>query len=118
MGTYTARMSQEAPNPAAPHGISLEQTRKIARLARLALTDAELAKAQLELSAVIGYVERLRELDLEGVEPLAGVSGAISEGELDEPGQMLPIEALASMGPAMQGRFLAIPKVLDEGGGA
>ncbi|MFA6044526.1 MAG: Asp-tRNA(Asn)/Glu-tRNA(Gln) amidotransferase subunit GatC [Phycisphaerales bacterium] len=111
-------MSQEPTNAAAPHGISLDQTRKIARLARLALTDAELAKAQLELSAVIGYVERLRELDLHGVEPLAGVSGAIRRGELDEPGRMLPVEALAKMAPAMQDRFLAIPKVLDEGGGA
>lgn len=111
-------MSKESPNAAAPHGISLEQTRKIARLARLSLTDAELARAQLELSAVIGYIERLRELDLEGVEPLAGVSGAMQRGELDEPGRMLPVEALAGMAPAMRGRFVAIPKVLDEGGGA
>ncbi|MBI1190118.1 MAG: Asp-tRNA(Asn)/Glu-tRNA(Gln) amidotransferase subunit GatC [Tepidisphaera sp.] len=104
-----------------PHGLTKDQTRKIARLARLALSDAELDKARLELSAVIGYVERLRGLDLEGVEPLAGVTGAMRRGEgdgSDEPGRMLPVEAMEKMAPAMRDRFLAIPKVLDDGGSA
>ena len=98
--------------------LSIDQTRKIARLARLALSDAELEKARLELSAVIGYVERLRGLDLDGVEPLAGVGGSLAQAEPDEPGRMLPIEALAKMAPQMRDRFVAIPKVLDDGGSA
>ncbi len=49
------------------------QVLHVARLARLELDESELAKMAQELSAVLGHVDRIRELDLDGVAPTAHV---------------------------------------------
>lgn len=51
-------------------GLSLEEVRKIARLARLRLPDEQLRALGEQLNEIVGYVEQLREVDVEGVEPL------------------------------------------------
>ena len=48
-----------------------EQVRKVAKLARLELTDAEVEQFSGELSAIIGYIEKMNELNTDDVEPLA-----------------------------------------------
>ena len=45
-------------------------TRSVAKLARLALTDQEVASFTKQMSKVLGYVEKLQEVDTQGVEPL------------------------------------------------
>lgn len=52
--------------------LTREDVIKIARLARLALTDEELSHYQGQLSAVLDYAARLNELDLSGVDAIAG----------------------------------------------
>jgi aspartyl-tRNA(Asn)/glutamyl-tRNA(Gln) amidotransferase subunit C len=47
------------------------QVRRVAKLARLDLTDDEVARFSTQLSAILGYVEKLNELDTDSVEPLA-----------------------------------------------
>ena len=49
--------------------LSKEETEHIAKLARLGLGEAEVAKYQKDLSAILGYVDKLTEVDIEGVEP-------------------------------------------------
>ncbi len=98
--------------------LSAEEVRKVASLARLALSDEEVARFGVQLSAVLDYMERMRELDLAGVEPLANVGETVNRLDDDEPGPTLPVEALARMAPQMFERFVRIPKVLEEGGGA
>ncbi|MGZ6253744.1 MAG: Asp-tRNA(Asn)/Glu-tRNA(Gln) amidotransferase subunit GatC, partial [Candidatus Binataceae bacterium] len=51
--------------------ISLEQVRHVARLARLELAPAEEQRLQVEMSEMLGYVDKLNELDTEAVEPTA-----------------------------------------------
>lgn len=95
--------------------------RKIAKLSRLALTDAEVAEARASLGAVLGYVERLRELDLAGIEPMPHVGWSASTGNrlaADEPGGELAVEAVMKLAPASMPPFIKVPKVLGEGGGA
>jgi aspartyl-tRNA(Asn)/glutamyl-tRNA(Gln) amidotransferase subunit C len=48
---------------------------KLASLARLSLTDDEVAEFQKELEAVLAYVEKLQEVSTEGLEPTAQVTG-------------------------------------------
>ena len=59
-----------------------DETTHIARLARLALTDEELAHYQDQLSAILDYAARLNELDLSGVAPAtaAGEGSAVALG--------------------------------------
>ena len=49
--------------------LSKEETEHIAKLARLGLGEEEIAKYQKDLSAILGYVDKLKEVDIEGVAP-------------------------------------------------
>jgi len=51
--------------------ISKEEVKHIAKLARLGLTEEEIEKFQKELSAILDYIEKLKEVDIEGVEPMS-----------------------------------------------
>lgn len=108
------------PDPAhpKPQQLSADYVRKIARLSRLTLTDAEVADYQVKLSEVITYVERLRKLDLSGVEPLANVADSRNRLDPDIPGPTLPNEAFMRMAPSTMEPFVKVPKVFEDGGGA
>ncbi|MCA9277815.1 MAG: Asp-tRNA(Asn)/Glu-tRNA(Gln) amidotransferase subunit GatC [Phycisphaeraceae bacterium] len=101
--------------------------RKIARLSRLAVPDDQIPAMREKIGAALGYIERLRSVDLEGVEPMANPAAVYSSdspdsNRLDDDaiGKMLPTQALMDMAPATShGQFILVPKVLDgEGGGA
>lgn len=49
--------------------LSKEETEHIAKLARLGLSESEVAKYQKDLSAILGYIDKLKEADVEGVKP-------------------------------------------------
>ncbi|MBI2042051.1 MAG: Asp-tRNA(Asn)/Glu-tRNA(Gln) amidotransferase subunit GatC [Candidatus Nealsonbacteria bacterium] len=49
--------------------ITLKEVENIAKLARLGITKAEIAKLQKDLSLVLGYAEKLKKVDVSGVEP-------------------------------------------------
>lgn len=87
--------------------------RRIAKLARIRLEDADVATMQTELNAILGYVEQLGEVDVEGIEPLAGGTqlalrlrdDLVTDGEI-------AVEILANA-PARQGQFFVVPKVVE-----
>ncbi len=97
--------------------LSEREVRHVARLARLEIPDGRVALYAAQLGAVIGYIRRLRELNLSGIEPLAHVGEAANRLDADEPGPTLPNEVLMKMAPEAIPPFLGVPKVLDEGGG-
>ncbi len=98
--------------------LPISTARRVAHLARLALTDAELENHRSALSAVLGYVETLRELDLGDIPPLAHPSDATNCLDLDDPRPGLPTEFLLKMAPASDPPFIVVPKVVDAGAGA
>jgi aspartyl-tRNA(Asn)/glutamyl-tRNA(Gln) amidotransferase subunit C len=98
-------------------GLSIEDVRRIAHLARLDLPGAELADARVKLGAVMAYMERLSRVDVKGVAPFAHApaEGAMRE---DGPGPTLPTGTLLGMAPESWESFVRVPKVLGDGGGA
>lgn len=100
------------------HPISIEHVRKVAALSRLAITDDEAAAYQHDLAKVLGYIDRLRQLDLSGVEPLVNVGDVRDRTRADEPGPTLPTRTLLDMAPESFEQFVKIPKVQGDGGGA
>jgi len=73
------------------------QVLHVARLARLALSDEEVERMGAELSKVLDHVEKIRELDLEGVPPTSHVIDLTTVLRPDEPTECLSAEeALAS----------------------
>lgn len=112
-----------------------DHVRRIARLCKLRLSEDEAADAAVRLTAVLEHMERLGELDLKGVEPMARATDEPARLRADEPGPTLGVEAVRSLAPAVfeptdptgevdadgQPRtltFIAVPSVLDRGGGA
>jgi aspartyl-tRNA(Asn)/glutamyl-tRNA(Gln) amidotransferase subunit C len=98
--------------------LSTEQVRWVAHLARLALADSELEAMTRQLSAIVDYMESLRELDTEQVEPLAHPLNVQNVFRSDEPTESLPIdEALANAPDRRRDsrgeQFYGVPAVLD-----
>lgn len=96
--------------------LSLEQVRHIAKLARLRLSDAELQRYQGQLSAVLTHIAKLNELKLEGVEPMAHPMEMTNRLDEDSCSRAMPLEHLVANAPAIEDRYLAVPKVLAEEG--
>lgn len=90
--------------------------RYIADLARLELTDAEVTRFQSELEDILGYVDQLRELDVEGVEPTAHAIPRTNVMRDDEaPGHSLERERVLANAPAVVGASsVRVPVVIEE----
>ena len=87
--------------------------RHIARLARIAVSDAEVAALAPELSNILGWVEQLQEVDVDGVEPMTAVipnhlrlrDDQVTDGGIQ--GEVLKNAPVAEHG------FFAVPKVIE-----
>jgi aspartyl-tRNA(Asn)/glutamyl-tRNA(Gln) amidotransferase subunit C len=64
--------------------ITRDQIAKIAHLSRLGLSDAEIDKYTQELSDILGFFEKLQEVDTENVEPVAQITGLENIARADE----------------------------------
>lgn len=104
-----------------PEELSIDQVRKVAALARLRLSDERAEEYGRQLVAILSYVEMLRELDLDGVEPLSTPGDVTNRLDDDQPGETLSPDVLLSMLPesirAEGGVLGVVPRVLGEGGG-
>jgi aspartyl-tRNA(Asn)/glutamyl-tRNA(Gln) amidotransferase subunit C len=93
--------------------VNTEQVRHIAKLARIAMSDAEIEALVPELNAIIGWVEQLAEVDTEGVEPLTAVidqklrlrDDVVTDGDCRD--------AVLANAPEAQHGFFAVPKVIE-----
>ena len=82
------------------------QVLHVARLARLELTDEEVERMSRELSKVLDHIEKIRELDLDGVEPTAHVVDVVNALRADVPCRSLPAEAALAAAPEpLEGGF-------------
>ncbi|GAB4384116.1 MAG: Asp-tRNA(Asn)/Glu-tRNA(Gln) amidotransferase subunit GatC [Phycisphaerales bacterium] len=98
--------------------LSSEQVRHIAQLARLDVADAEVDELRDRLSAVLEHVARLNGIDVTDVAEMPHVADERSVMSDDTPGPMLDRQTLLDMAPQAFDRFVRVPKVLGEGGGA
>ena len=87
--------------------------RYTAQLARLHLSEEEVAKFQAQLSHVLEYVEKLGKVDVSGVEPTAHTHAVFNVFRKDEPRPWFePSEALANAPRKANGLFI-VPKVIE-----
>ena len=87
--------------------------RRIASLARIHVDDAEVAKLQTELNSILGWIEQLNEVNVDGVEPLTGAAQMalkMREDVVTDGGY--PEKVLANA-PERTGNFYVVPKVLE-----
>jgi len=98
--------------------IDREQVRKVAKLSRLELTEAEVEEFTGQLSAILDYVEKMNELDTDNVQPLAHCLPVSNVFRKDSVKESLGTEKTLANAPQQDGEFFKVPKILDDGSGA
>jgi len=89
--------------------IDREQVLHVAKLARLRLTDAEVERMTGELSKILGHVEQIEALDLDGVEPTSHVVALENVLREDVPRESLPRERALEGAPDAAGDGFRVP---------
>lgn len=89
--------------------LAREQVHHVARLARLELSDEESERMAAELSKVLDHIEKIRELDLAGVEPTSHVLDVVNVLRADDPEPSLPRELALASAPEATDTGFAVP---------
>ena len=97
--------------------IDKDTVRKVASLARIALPDERLEPMAQELNSIMGWIEQLQEVDIDGVEAMAStVDEALPMRDdvltTDETGGSRPTEVVANA-PKTEDNFFVVPKVVE-----
>jgi aspartyl-tRNA(Asn)/glutamyl-tRNA(Gln) amidotransferase subunit C len=95
--------------------MSLDQAtvRRIARLARIHVEEADVPRLQTEMNAILGWIEQLGEVDIEGVPPLTGgaqIALRLRDDAVTDGGER---EAVLANAPDRVGNFFTVPKVVE-----
>jgi len=93
--------------------VDADTVRRIAHLARIAVSDAEVPHLQGELNAMLSFVEQLSEVDVYGVEPMTSVmpmemkkrTDVVNDGEIPDD--------IVKNAPATENHFFLVPKVVE-----
>lgn len=93
--------------------VDLDTVKRVARLSRIAVSEEEAGRMTGELNVILGFVEQLSEVDVDGVEPMTSVipmemrkrEDAVTDG-----GKAADIVANA---PATEENFFVVPKVVE-----
>jgi aspartyl-tRNA(Asn)/glutamyl-tRNA(Gln) amidotransferase subunit C len=98
--------------------IKPEEVREIATLARLRLTDQEVDRMTVDLDAILGYVDALKDLDTQNVEPMthAVPFDCPLRPDLVEPS--LPLDQALRNAPRREGSFFQVPRIIASAVGA
>lgn len=85
----------------------------LAKLARLALTGAEQEKFSRQLGEILHYVEKLKQVDVTGVEPMAHASPVFNVWQEDVARPGLTVEQALRNAPAQRQHMIVVPKVVE-----
>jgi aspartyl-tRNA(Asn)/glutamyl-tRNA(Gln) amidotransferase subunit C len=87
--------------------------RRIARLARIKVTDAEAKALEKELSGILDWVKQLDEVDTKGVEPMTAVVSATLKMREDRVTDGGIADDVVANAPAREDHFFVVPKVVE-----
>ena len=87
--------------------------RRVARLARIAVTDEEARRLQGELSGILDWVEQLREVDVEGVEPMTSVVKMPMKKRPDVVTEGGDPRRILANAPMTENNFFLVPRVVE-----
>ena len=95
--------------------IDESQVRHVAKLARLDLSEEEVAEFSGQLSSIFEYIEKLNELDTESAEPLAHCQEVYNIFREDKIKESLDTEKALVNAPQRHDEYFKVPKILDTG---
>ena len=94
--------------------ITREDVAHVARLARLHLEEAELERMRTQLDAILAYIDKLRALDVEGVEPTSHAVPLVNVVRDDERAPCLPQADALANAPDRAGEFFRVPRIIED----
>lgn len=93
--------------------VDVGTVRKVAHLARIAVGEDEAAQLTGELNAILGFVEELAGVDVEGVEPMTSVVAMTLRMRDDVVTDGGDVAAVLQNAPAAEGGYFVVPKVVE-----
>ncbi len=93
--------------------LSTQDVEKVARLARLAMTPAEIETARSQLSGIFGLIEEMQAVDTQGIAPMShaqDVAQRLREDKVTETNQR---EAFQAIAPQVEGGLYLVPQVIE-----
>jgi aspartyl-tRNA(Asn)/glutamyl-tRNA(Gln) amidotransferase subunit C len=93
--------------------VDAQTVRRIAHLARVAVADEEVEHLRGELNAILDFVEQLREVDVDGVEPMTSVTPMAMKKRADEVTDGGIADDIVKNAPVREDHFFVVPKVVE-----
>ena len=87
--------------------------RRIAHLARIAVEDGEIEHLQGEINSILGFVEQLKEVNVEGVEPMTSVTPMVMKSREDVVTDGDIADDSVKNAPERQDHYFVVPKVVE-----
>lgn len=94
--------------------ITREVVEHVARLARLELPEADKERMRIELDRIIAYIDKLRALDTEDVEPTSHAVPLVNVMREDEVEACLGQEAMLRNAPEREDAFFRVPRIIED----
>src|SRR5512134_2768997 len=94
--------------------ITKQEVEKVAKLARLEITEVEQAAFVKQLSQILTHVETLKQYDTDGVEPTATVLGQVNVFRDDVIRPSLPVEKALANAPEREADGFSVPRIIEE----
>ena len=93
--------------------VDADTVRRIAHLARIAVAEEEVERLRDELNAILGFVEQLSEVNVEGVEPMTSVTPMAMKKRADVVTDGGIRDDVLKNAPATEDGFFLVPKVVE-----
>lgn len=93
--------------------VDVATVKRVARLARLAVTEDEAVRMTGELNGILGFVEQLAEVDVTGVEPMTSVTPMAMKMRKDEVTDGNMADRIVANAPLTEQNFFEVPKVVE-----
>ena len=93
--------------------VDLQTVKRVARLARIAVSEEDAERMTGELNAILGFVEQLNEVDVSGVEPMTSVTPMEMKKRHDVGTDGNKPADIVANAPATEENFFLVPKVVE-----
>ena len=93
--------------------VDTKTVRRIAHLARIGVTDDEVEHLKGELNAILNFVEQLKEVNVDGIEPMTSVTPMAMRKRADTVTDGGDADAVTANAPATQDHYFMVPKVVE-----
>ncbi|MDX8436513.1 MULTISPECIES: Asp-tRNA(Asn)/Glu-tRNA(Gln) amidotransferase subunit GatC [Mesorhizobium] len=93
--------------------VDLQTVKRVAHLARIAVSEEDAERMTGELNTILGFVEQLNEVDVSGVEPMTSVTPMEMKKRLDIVTDGNKASDIVANAPATEENFFLVPKVVE-----